>query len=277
MGYQHNSSLEHETKIDGVSIVESWIVKDPANDTANAYGLNKEDIKEGSWIVKMKCDNKDIYSKALNGEINGFSIDALLSLELINTETKMSKLDKLFLELKELIAPTTETPTEIKFGMAKLKDGVDFMFEGDELVKGAAVWVESEAEEGAEPVKEVLPDGEYSLEDGKMMVVVEGVVDSIADAPTEETPAEDEEIDLVALEEMLKQMIDLSKHTTSQINDLKVEFTSQVEVLKTENISLKAEVLKLGEQPAAEPKKRVEQKTNQKLSLTERLSNLKNK
>ena len=45
MGYQHNSSLEHETKIDGVSIVESWIVKDPANDTANAYGLNKEDIK----------------------------------------------------------------------------------------------------------------------------------------------------------------------------------------------------------------------------------------
>ena len=58
--------------------MQSWVVKDPKNDTANAYGLPKEDIKEGSWIVLYKCDNKEIYNKAINGEIKGFSIDGFI-------------------------------------------------------------------------------------------------------------------------------------------------------------------------------------------------------
>jgi len=73
-GFQLNSKLEHESEIDGISFVESWVVKDPKNDTANAYGLDKNDIVEGSWIVKMKCDNDEIYQKIRK---KGFCIELL--------------------------------------------------------------------------------------------------------------------------------------------------------------------------------------------------------
>jgi hypothetical protein len=271
MGYQGNSSLEHETSIDGVSIVESWIVKDPKNDTANAYGLDSEDIKEGSWVVKMKCDNKDIYNKALNGEIKGFSIDALLSLELIKTETKMSKNESIFFtKIKELF--DNKETVEVKFGSAELTDGVVFMFEGEELAEGVAVWVEAEAEEGAEPIKEALPDGEYSLE-GKTMTVKDGMVESLVDAEAEATEESAEDMELAQLEEMLKAMVNFKADIKSNLDGVSLELAE----MKKLNETLKAEVLELSKQPAKEIKKPTEQKSNIKLSLVERLSNLNNK
>ena len=286
MGHQGNSSLEHETSINGVSIVESWIVKDPLNDTANAYGLNKEDIKEGSWVVKMKCDNKDIYDKALSGEIKGFSIDALLSLELIKTETKMTK-EVLFSEMKKFFTFETEGSTGIKFGSAELKDGVMFMFEGEELVEDVAVWVEAEAEEGAEPIKEALPDGEYNLSDGKIMVVAEGKVSELKDAVVEETEdveAEMSDVELAQLEEFLKAMVNFKSDVAKQIETVKADFDIKLSGFETklseaskENETLKGQVLELSKAPAKPIKKATEQKTNQKLSLAERISNLNNK
>ena len=279
MGHQGNSSLEHETAINGVSIVESWIVKDPLNDTANAYGLNKEDIKVGSWVVKMKCDNKDIYDKALSGEIKGFSIDALLSLELIKTETKMTK--EVFLsEMKKLFTFETEGSTEIKFGSAELKDGVMFMFEGEELVKDVTVWVEAEAEEGAEPIKEALPDGEYNLSDGRIMVVADGKVSELKDAPAEETEdveAEMSDVELAQLEEFLKAMVNFKSDVAKQIETVKADFDVKLSEVLKENETLKGQVLELSKAPAKPIKKATEQKTNQKLSLAERISNLNNK
>lgn len=97
-GYQKNSTLEHNQKIEGVSIVESWIVKDPANDTANAYGL---EVKKGQWVGKMKCDNKEIYDKALKGEVNGFSIDGMFNLKEINLKSDKMDLTKITDAIKE--------------------------------------------------------------------------------------------------------------------------------------------------------------------------------
>ena len=88
-GFQLNSKLEHEDEIKGISFVESWIVKDPKNDTANAYALPKEDIVEGAWVLKMKCDNDEIYNKALSGEIKGFSIDGLFSLKEVKSKNNL--------------------------------------------------------------------------------------------------------------------------------------------------------------------------------------------
>src|SRR6056297_991578 len=34
----NNSSLEHEIKLDGMSVVEAWVVEDSNNDKSNAYG-----------------------------------------------------------------------------------------------------------------------------------------------------------------------------------------------------------------------------------------------
>ena len=91
-GNQNNSSLEHEIALEGMSVVEAWIVEDPKNDKSNSYG---KEYEKGTWVTMMKVDNDEVWQKAKSGEIKGFSIDALLGLQEIklNTEIEMSKVD----------------------------------------------------------------------------------------------------------------------------------------------------------------------------------------
>ena len=198
-GYQGNSSLEHEEKLNGVSIVQSWVVKDPKNDTANAYGLPKEDIKEGSWVVLYKCDNKEIYNKAINGEIKGFSIDGLFSLEKINLKSETMTKDDLVKFKEDLLSDfkavfTKEKAVEVKLGMATLKDGetqIEYM--GEMMEVGADVFVVNGEDRAP------LPVGEYPLEDGTILVVTEEgkiaevkemVEEEVTEELSEETPSQ---------------------------------------------------------------------------------------
>ena len=67
-----NATFEHENKIDGVTIVESWIVEDSKKDKTALYGL---DVPVGTWMVSAKIDDQELYNKAKSGEIKGFSIE----------------------------------------------------------------------------------------------------------------------------------------------------------------------------------------------------------
>ena len=87
-GYSNNSSLEHEIKLDGMSVVEGWTVENPKNDKSNNYG---KEYPKGTFVTMMKVDNDEMWGKVKNGEIKGFSIDALLGLEELKLNTdKMS-------------------------------------------------------------------------------------------------------------------------------------------------------------------------------------------
>lgn len=115
-GMQKNSSLEHEVQLDGMSVVQSWIVDDPDNDKSKAYGKTYE---KGTWVAMMKVENDEIWSKVKSGEIKGFSIDALIALEKIElNNNKMSKenqnmLDKLMTFLSsDAPAPEVQEPVE---------------------------------------------------------------------------------------------------------------------------------------------------------------------
>ena len=69
---QNNATLEHQTKIDGMTIVESWIVEDAKKDKSALYNFN---APVGSWMVSMKVDNPEIWNKVKSGEVKGFSIE----------------------------------------------------------------------------------------------------------------------------------------------------------------------------------------------------------
>lgn len=83
-GNQSNATLQHKAKIDGMSLVESWIITDPAMDKSKSYGFS---LPKGTWMVSMKADNEEVWAKAKSGEIKGFSIEGYfadkLSLELL--------------------------------------------------------------------------------------------------------------------------------------------------------------------------------------------------
>lgn len=72
-GKQGNATLEHQEKISGLSLVESWIIEDTEKDKSNAYGLS---YPVGTWMVSMKVNNNDIWEEYVkSGKVKGFSIE----------------------------------------------------------------------------------------------------------------------------------------------------------------------------------------------------------
>ena len=237
-GYQGNSTIEHQDKIEGVSIVQSWVVKDPENDTANAYGLPKEDIKKGSWIALYKCDNKEIYDKALKGEITGFSIDGLFSLEKVEFNLKREIMKEelvnlkndLLSEFKAIFAKETETEkVEVKLGMMTLADGeTQIEYVGDTMEVGADVFIVNGDDRAP------LPVGEYTLEDGAVLVVSEdGKIGEVKAMEVEEELSEEATPSVENIQEDLKQLmksltIKYAEESKAMVDDLKESFEAQL-------------------------------------------------
>ena len=71
-GNQANATLEHEHKINGLHVVESWIVEGE-QDKTRMYGL---EVPVGTWMVSMKVENDAIWEKFVKeGSVKGFSIE----------------------------------------------------------------------------------------------------------------------------------------------------------------------------------------------------------
>ena len=68
----HKATYQHEERIGGILTTESWIIEDPENDKSNLYGYK---LKKGTWMVKMKIENEEIWNKIKDGELRGVSIE----------------------------------------------------------------------------------------------------------------------------------------------------------------------------------------------------------
>jgi hypothetical protein len=72
-GKQNKSTLEHEAELNGLSVVESWIVEDEVHDKSRKYGL---DMPVGTWMVSMKVNNEEVWENYVKtGLVKGFSIE----------------------------------------------------------------------------------------------------------------------------------------------------------------------------------------------------------
>ena len=72
-GNQNNSTYEHFEKINGVSLVESWIVENKEKDKSSLYGM---DLPLGSWVGSVKVYNDEVWNEYVKtGLVKGFSIE----------------------------------------------------------------------------------------------------------------------------------------------------------------------------------------------------------
>lgn len=72
-GRQGEATLEHQDKIKGLTVVESWLVEDEVHDKSRKYGL---EMPLGTWMVSMKVDNDEIWNDYVKtGKVKGFSIE----------------------------------------------------------------------------------------------------------------------------------------------------------------------------------------------------------
>ena len=76
-GKQNNSTLEHESPLEGMSVVESWIIEDDIQDKSRKYNLR---MPVGTWMVSVKVNNEDIWKEFVKTKrVKGFSIEGFFS------------------------------------------------------------------------------------------------------------------------------------------------------------------------------------------------------
>tara|TARA_R100000541_G_scaffold16016_2_gene25564 strand:+ start:2267 stop:2884 length:618 start_codon:yes stop_codon:yes gene_type:complete len=113
-GNQGQATMEHtDEKLEGMTIVESWLIEDDVHDKSRKYGL---DMPIGTWMVAMKVDNDDIWNNYVKeGKVKGFSIEGYFADKLNRPQDKIK--DKYTTEdklLKEIIDVLKESNTNTK-------------------------------------------------------------------------------------------------------------------------------------------------------------------
>jgi hypothetical protein len=98
-GNQSKTTLQHNEKLTGLTVVESWLIADEQMDKSKKYGF---DLPVGTWMISMKVDNADVWSKVKTGEIKGFSIEGYFA-----DKVEMQSEEELLIEqLKNIINGT---------------------------------------------------------------------------------------------------------------------------------------------------------------------------
>lgn len=109
-GNQANSTLEHAEQLQGLTLVESWIVEDQEKDKSALYDMK---VPVGTWMGAVKVDNDDVWNNYVKtGKVKGFSIEGYFADKMErpneNIEEDLSKIEQeeaeyLLAELKNII------------------------------------------------------------------------------------------------------------------------------------------------------------------------------
>lgn len=95
---QNNATYEHDQKLKGLSVVESWIIEDSKTDKSRLYGF---DLPKGTWMISMKVNNDDVWNDVKSGKVKGFSIEGYFAdkLEMNMQEQEEQELIKQIIEI----------------------------------------------------------------------------------------------------------------------------------------------------------------------------------
>ena len=117
-GKQNNSTLEHQYAIEGLSLVESWLVEDKVHDKSVKYGM---DLPLGTWVGSVKVNNDKIWNEFVKtGKVKGFSIEGYFA----------DKMERPKEEIKDELAKIEEAEADY------LLSQVTAIIKNDKRVKG---------------------------------------------------------------------------------------------------------------------------------------------
>ena len=95
------TNIEHGRKfLNGVSVVESWIVDDPQYDKQQVFGMN---YPKGTWMVSMKIEDDSIWNKIKEGKLNGYSVQGYFLEKAKFSTDNTNKLEEIKNILKQII------------------------------------------------------------------------------------------------------------------------------------------------------------------------------
>lgn len=238
MNYRQNEiTLDHETMANDITLVESWIKTDMYKDKSVAIGLS-EDLPIGTWIAGLKVNQIDAWNRIKNGELRGFSVESMISLEEfskqeqntnnMNIETNDMFWDKLKNILKDTFSKKVEEPNV------------------EELAANSGFTNVEEYEKEVEAVKEELEEQNAPTEPQAQEPTVETpkVDELVTEEPNVEEPKPTDEAPKA--EEKPQEN---NKHLEELINSLKEE----INALKEMNNGLNDKVKELSKEPSTKP------------------------
>ena len=244
---QYEVKTDHDDIANEVCVVESWLVSDSYKDKSNALGIN---VPEGTWMVGMKVNNIETWERIKAGELKGFSVESMISLEEFSKQNN----DNMNIEtndmgfwnkMKEVLAEAfSKKEGDIEpIDMEELSANSGFTNVEDYQKEVETIKAELEGQNAAEPAVE--PTVEPTVEEPK---------------PVEEPKVEEPVVEEPKVEEKPKED---NKHLEELINSLKEE----INALKDMNNGLNEKVKELSKEPSAKPVN-----TNAKPSATDTYS-----
>jgi hypothetical protein len=101
-GNQNNATMEHQYEINGLSLVESWLVEDKVHDKSVKYGM---DLPLGTWVGSVKVNNDKIWNEFVKtGKVKGFSIEGYFADKMERPKEAINEgLSKEDLQVQEII------------------------------------------------------------------------------------------------------------------------------------------------------------------------------
>lgn len=240
----NNIDIQHDGNIiprDKVKLVELFIA-----DEAKGIKPNYLDVPDGSLLANYKIYDDELWNMAKSGVLNGFSLEGVFSTIRYkhNKNIKHNKMSKIKEMLKSILVQLGEVNTD---------KGI-LTYDGD-LAKG----VEVKNEDGSKPA-----DGEYKIDDDKIIVVKDGYVEEIkedeeemAEDKKEDKPADEKKADEKSQEkpadEKSKDGADAKPNEVEELKKLVDEHTALLTELNDRLKALEDLVKELNETPAVEP------------------------
>lgn len=234
---QNEVTLDHEEMANDITITESWLVEDPYKDKANALGIN---VPKGTWMVGMKVNQIDVWERVKSGELKGFSVESMISLE----DFSKQNTNNMNIETNDM--GFWNKMKEVLAEVFSKKEGDIEPIGMEELAANSGFTNVEEYEKEVEAVKEELGEQNAPTEPQAQEPTVETpkTEEPVTEEPNVEEPKPTEEA-----QKAEEKPQENNKHLEELINSLKEE----INALKEMNNGLNDKVKELSKEPSTKP------------------------
>lgn len=227
-----NSEHDENQKLEGVDVVENWIVQNPLNDKATELGFK---VPAKTWMQGTYISNDEVWAKIKDGTYKGISVEADMNHEL--TQLNKSEMSNTNLKLDAILTKLGEIFPSKKTELASMDVGDGVLIYAESFEEGSKVY--------ADEAMTIPAEGSYEVK-GKTYTVEAGVLVSMTEA--EDLMKDKEEM---MEEEVVEEVKEVAKEDVNALIDTLVDaVAAQVEAaesMKKENEEMKSELASVKE------------------------------
>jgi hypothetical protein len=159
----HKATYQHQDRVSGVLTVESWI-KEGDQDKSKLYGY---DLPNGTWFVKMKIENDELWNKIKEGELKGLSIEGYFTNKFEQMQKKEPTTEEVKTALKELLSKKKVEKVDLSLidDMGTGIDRLNNFFGTSNKTVQAAISLDKESDSLKTKAKAIIKDLNFDSSD----------------------------------------------------------------------------------------------------------------